>query len=332
MIELDGTYGEGGGQIVRTAVALSAVTQTPVEITNIRNGRPKPGLSYQHVRAIEALAHIVNAETSGVKVGSNGISFKPHEIRGGSFQVDIGTAGSITLLMQCLLPAMVHAKANVVLEVRGGTDVKWSPTIDYLRHVALPAFSQFGLQSSLDCNRRGYYPKGGGVAALEVHPGRLMPAHMVQKKTAQVCGISHCSNLPEHVARRQAKAASEVLKDAGFDSDIDVEAFSAPSTGSGITLYAGHKGGSALGERGLRAEVVGRSAAEELVKELESDASVDVHLADQLIPYIALAGGSFLARELSGHARTNIWTAKHFLDIDISILENDLVKVEAPPQ
>jgi RNA 3'-terminal phosphate cyclase (ATP) len=332
MIELDGSYGEGGGQIVRTAVALSAVTEAHVKITNIRKGRLKPGLSYQHVKAIEALALITNAETSGVAVGSSDIIFKPHEIRGGSYSIDIGTAGSITLLMQCLLPAMVHAKDDVAIDVRGGTDVKWSPTIDYLRHVALPAFSRFGLQSSLDCSRRGYYPKGGGVATLEVHPGRLKHAHIEPEKTKQVCGISHCSNLPEHVAKRQAEAASEALKDVGFDSTIDLEVLKAPSTGSGISLWAGLKGGSALGERGLRAEVVGRNAAEELVRELDSDASVDVHLADQLIPYIALAGGSFSARELSNHARTNIWTAKHFLDIDISILENEIVKIEAAPK
>jgi RNA 3'-terminal phosphate cyclase (ATP) len=328
MIEVDGSYGEGGGQIVRTAVALSSVTGSPVRIRNIRKGRTRPGLTHQHVRAIEALALLTGARKSGVLVGSDEITFEPNFIRGGNYRIDIGTAGSITLLLQCLLPAIVYASEKVLLEVRGGTDVAWSPTIDYLRHVALLAFSRFGVRCNLTCKRRGYYPRGGGSATVEVHPGKLIPAHLKAEKLSHVRGITHCSNLPEHVADRQGKSACQVLEDAGYRVEMDMEVLKCPSTGSGITLWAGYKGGSALGKRGVSALVVGSTAANELLFELESDASVDVHLGDQLIPYLVLAGGSFTVREITRHARTNIWTARHFVDVDVSVTENGIFKVE----
>ncbi|MHC1630999.1 MAG: RNA 3'-terminal phosphate cyclase [Methanotrichaceae archaeon] len=319
MIEIDGSHGEGGGQIVRTAVALSAVVRSPIKITKIRCDRPNPGLSFQHVRAIEILARITNARTEGVTPGSAEVIFEPDEIRGGRYEIDIGTAGSLTLLIQCLLPALVHADGPTVLRVRGGTDVKWSPTIDYLYHVALPTFGLFGAESRLSWSQRGYYPRGGGMAVLEVMPSKLKSADLKPAASKSVKGISHCSNLPEHVAQRQADAAIQVLDVAGYDLSIKTEVLKGPSTGSGITLWSGHVGASALGERGLRAEKVGTLAAEEMLNELDSGASVDVHLADQLVPYLALAGGSYTARQISEHTRTNIWTANQFLDSNISV-------------
>jgi RNA 3'-terminal phosphate cyclase (ATP) len=329
MIEIDGSFGEGGGQIVRTAVALSAVTGDPVRITRIRMGRTKPGLSPQHVTAILALAKVTNAEIEGVKPRSSEMLFQPGEIRGGRYEVDIGTAGSITLLMQCLLPALVFADAPTVLTVRGGTDVKWSPTIDYLSHVALFAFAKFGVQSQLSCARRGYYPKGGGVATLEVVPGSLKRADLLAVEPMLVEGISHSSNLPEHVAKRQSETAVEVLEMAGFDAKIRCKTEKGPTTGSGITLWSGQKGASALGAPGLRAEKVGAFAAEEMAAELRSKAAVDRHLADQLVPYLALAGGSYTAPEASRHASTNIWTVSRFLDVEISAEGGDVATFRA---
>ncbi len=318
MIEIDGSFGEGGGQIVRTAVALSAVTGDPVRITRIREGRKKPGLSPQHVTAISALAAVAEAEIEGSKPGSAEVTFRPGEIRGGERKVDIGTAGSITLLMQCLLPALVFADSPATLTVRGGTDVKWSPTIDYLSQVALPAFAEFGVRARLSCQRRGYYPRGGGVATLKVDPGALRRADLLASGPGGVEGVSHSSNLPQHVAERQSEAAARVLLRAGFDAQIRCETENVPSTGSGITLWSDRKGASALGERGLRAEKVGASAAEEMVAELGSKAAVDRYLADQLVPYLALAGGSYSAPQISRHASTNIWTVTRFLDVEIS--------------
>ncbi|MDD5767311.1 MAG: RNA 3'-terminal phosphate cyclase [Methanothrix sp.] len=329
MIEIDGSFGEGGGQIVRTAVALSAVTGDPVRITRIREGRKNPGLSPQHVTSILALAKVANARIEGARPRSPEITFRPGEIKGGRHEIDIGTAGSITLLLECLLPALVFADSPSTLAVRGGTDVKWSPTIDYLSHVALLAFAEFGVQSRLSCIRRGYYPQGGGIVILEVVPGKLKRADLSVPEPNAVEGSSHSSNLPEHVARRQAKAAVEILERSGFDAEIRCETGELPSTGSGITLWSGRKGSSALGERGLPAETVGASAAEEMVAELRTKAAVDRYLADQLVPYLALVGGSYTAPEVSRHASTNIWTATRFLDVEISALEGEVVTFRA---
>lgn len=342
MIEIDGSFGEGGGQIVRTSVALSAVTGKPVRITRIRQGRPKPGLAAQHAQALRALAEICDAGTSGVKPGSPEIVFTPGRIRGGRYRIEIGTAGSVTLLMQCLLPALLCADRPSSLQIQGGTDVQWSPAVDYFKKVFLPALSSFGARVSLAVLQRGYYPRGQGEVLLQVEPARLLASHLerpdcrrqtIQNQIIQnmqsnpstrsvVQGVSHCSNLPEHVAVRQAESAEQALEQAGFPAQIRREAVLLPSLGSGITLWSGYKGASSLGERGLPAEKVGKRAAEELIIELKSPATVDVHLADQLIPYLALAGGCYTVREISLHARTNIWTAAHFLDRRIEIKED----------
>jgi len=330
MMEIDGSFGEGGGQIVRTAAALSAVTGTPVSIKNIRKGRPKPGLAPQHVEALLALARLCNAQTKGVEPGSSQIAFHPGKVKGGSCRAEIGTAGSVTLLMQCLLPAMLTAQEPVSLEVSGGTDVKWSPTIDYFRHVFLPALSCFGARARLELRQRGYYPRGQGSVLLKAEPSVLRAAHLTARDSAKgVEGISHCSNLPEHVARRQAESASRVLREAGLFSSIGQEILRLPSTGSGITLWSGFKGGSALGSRGLPAEEVGERAATELAIEMRSAAIVDTHLCDQLIPYLAMAGGSYAVREISAHTRTNIWTAGQFFKRRIGISLEDIFMVMA---
>ena len=336
MIEIDGSYGEGGGQIVRTAVALSAVTGKAVRIKRIRQDRPKPGLAPQHAQAILALARLCGGRASGIEPGSSEIAFEPGEICGGSYRVDIGTAGSVTLLMQCLLPAMLKSSGSTSLEVHGGTDVSWSPTVDYFRSVFLPALARFGVSASLELKQRGYYPKGQGSVLLKIEPDTLKPArfealHGVVTARPAVQGISHSSNLPMHVAKRQAEAATLALMQAGFEAGVALEALQLTSTGSGITLWSGCKGGSALGARGLPAERVGKKAADDLILELESGAAVDIHLADQLVPYLALAGGSCTVRQVSMHARTNIWTARHFLDAEIKVEEagGALFRIEA---
>jgi RNA 3'-terminal phosphate cyclase (ATP) len=329
MIEIDGSYGEGGGQIVRTATALSAVTGKPIRIRNIRQGRPRPGLAPQHVHAILALSEICNGRTAGVEPLSQEIVFEPGCVKGGSYDVNIGTAGSITLLFQCLLPAMLKSERPITLKAHGGTDVKWSPTIDYFMHVFLSALKEFGAQVTVRVHQRGYYPKGQGSATISVEPGDLRPADLTIQDTQIIKGLSHSSNLPEHVARRQADAAAETLKGAGFDAKVSAEVLSLQSVGSGITLWSGYKGTSALGERGVRAEAVGKAAAEEIIKELRSDASVDVHLADQLIPYIALAGGGYTTREISMHTRTNVWTAGHFLEREVGVFEGKTCEIRA---
>jgi len=317
-MEVDGSYGEGGGQIIRTATALSAVTGTPLRIRNIRKGRKNPGLAAQHATAIEALATLCSAKTKGVVHGSLEITFEPGKISGGSYRIDIGTAGSITLLAQCLLPAALMADGPVSLEIRGGTDVRWSPSIDYFTYVFLPALNEFGARVEVECSQRGYYPRGGGTVHLSIDPGNLKPCSL-ERVSNPIKGLSHCSGLPEHVAQRQSQAAIDTFRQVGLEAEIPIQILKAPSIGSGITLWSGYKGAGALGERGIRAEEVGSSSARAMIAEVQSPSSVDVHLADQLVPYLALAGGSYTVRDISMHAKTNVWTAGLFLGEKISI-------------
>ena len=347
MIRIDGSYGEGGGQIIRTAVALSAVTGTEVTISNIRSNRPKPGLKAQHMSAIRTAADMTCARISGLKSGSTELTFSPGDISGGHYNIDIGTAGSITLLLQCLMPVASAAQESVSLDITGGTDVAWSPPIDYMAHVLVPVLASMGLKCSIELYRRGYYPRGGGRVTAIIWPSVLEAVNLEKEKdkdkegdkgneneawkeTCTVSGISHSSNLPPHVARRQADAAAQALEKAGYVSSIDSRPSSFHSTGSGITLWCGHAGGSALGKRGLPAEKVGRMAAREIIAELDSWAAVDVHLADQLIPYMGLArGGSFTVREVSGHTRTNIWVVEQFLGVEFRVerMEDRLFRI-----
>jgi RNA 3'-terminal phosphate cyclase (ATP) len=197
--------------------------------------------------------------------------------------------------------------------------------VDYFKNVFLTALSFFGVKARVQILRRGYYPRGQGQVLLEVEPAPLKPGHISYESFAAarniVSGISHCSNLPQHVAERQAASAIERLHESGYVAEILQEVSRLPSTGSGITIWTAGKGASSLGERGLPAEKVGQRAAEEMERELCSPAAVDVHLADQLIPYLALAGGSYSVREISRHTKTNIWTAGHFLEAKIEIKE-----------
>ena len=323
MITIDGSYGEGGGQIIRTSIALSIVTKSDVTIRNIRSNRPEPGLKAQHLNAVKTAVAMTNAKVTGLKPGSTELTFKPHGIHSGYYEVDIGTAGSITLLLQCLMPAAVITTGPIILDITGGTDVAWSPPVDYLSNVLLPLLTAMGMDYNMQVLKRGYYPRGGGKVRFEIDPSKLTIMD-IERESCTIKGISHCSNLPEHVVRNQEQSAKIALEHVGYGSSIGMESSHFLSTGSGITLWCGHIGSAALGKRGLPAKKVGRTAANEMIKELDSGASVDVHLADQLIPYLGLArGGSFCVREVSEHTRTNIWVVEQFLDVTFNIEERE---------
>ncbi len=336
MLEINGAYGEGGGQILRTALTLSALTQTPVSVTNIRANRPKPGLSAQHVAAIRAVAELCNARTSELEVGARTIEFVPGEIRGGEFKFDIGTAGSITLVLQaCVLPAL-HAGQNIKLTITGGTDVKWSPPIDHFKHLFLKLMEKMNVHVELEIVDRGYYPKGGGVVEVNILPiTEFKPLQIPERgEVKKISGIINLTGLPSHISNRIENSAVTKLtsyQNVNITKDIrDCE----PSQGTGITLWAETEhsvlGASALGERGVPAEKVGSSAAEGLVHELECGGSVDVHAADQLLPYLGIAGGEFTVRELSSHAKTNIWLIEQFIDnkFEVEQIDSGLWKVK----
>ena len=329
MIKIDGTYGEGGGQIIRTAIALAAITGEEVEIENIRANRPNPGLSAQHLHAVKAVEKLSGGRTEGLELRSTRLKFAPGALNGFEGEIDIGTAGSITLLLQCLIPVAVFADSETKVRIRGGTDVKWSPPMDFYTEVFLKAIREMGCDVHLDLKRRGYYPKGDGLVEAKITPSHQLKGIVLveseRTREGVVKGISHSCGLPAHVAERQAKAAESVLNAAGYDSaiKIEIENGGGRTTGCGITLWKGYKSGSALGERGKRAERVGEEAARNIIKELESASAstVDVYLADQLIPYIALANGKseMRVREMTKHLETNMYVTKKFLDVEFEI-------------
>ncbi len=314
MIRIDGSYGEGGGQILRTAIALSCLTGEPVEVFNIRANRPKPGLMAQHLKGIEAAKIISNAEVEGLRLGSTKVVFKPKSLKGGKFKIDIGTAGSVTLILQTILLPSLAADKESFFEIRGGTDVSWSPSVDYVKNVTFRALGELGADVDIELVRRGYYPKGGGLVRVNVSPSKLEGVVFERIDCEKVKGVSHSSNLPAHVPKRQAESARRVLKEAGYDVEIDIEVRNDFSTGSGITLWCGYKGSVSLGEKGKRAELVGEEAARELLNELASDVAFDKHLADQVMVFAAVSSGSteYTTSEITMHAVSNKYVIESF--------------------
>jgi RNA 3'-phosphate cyclase len=338
LIEIDGSHGEGGGQILRTSVSLAALTMKPVRIFNIRAGRPKPGLKRQHLSGIKLTGELVDASIEGLEVGSTEISFIPNQRRGGVFSIDVGTAGSISLILQAVLPPAVLAPNPITFQIRGGTDVKWSPPVDYLKNVFCPLLGQLGTSIEIEQKKRGHYPRGGGEILAKVTPTTELNSLSRIKfgELSKVTGISHCVRLPAHVAERQASSAEEIIRER-FDIDISIETEtyskkedSHLSPGSGIVLWADGSNGARLGtdqlgDRGVRAEVVGKKAAEQLVHEISSGRAIDSHLADMIVPYLAVAKGvsEIGISEVTSHLTTNLWTIDQILSTPMS-LEGDI--------
>jgi len=328
VLVIDGSYGEGGGQILRTALSLSALLGRPVRITNIRARRPRPGLQPQHLACVQALQRITSARVSGAHLDSTELEFFPGKVRGGSYTVNIGTAGSVTLLLHCVLPPLLFADAPSRLRVIGGTDVEHAPTYDYLANVFVPWIGRMGARVSVHLKRRGYYPRGGGVVEVEVEPvSSLRPLRLTEfVEDFAVVGVSHAGALPEHVAERQRAAAEKRLRGAGYDANIEVVTYSRSEVlcpGSGITLWTDSMpiGASSLGSKGVVAEAVGKRAANYLIHQLDSRRPVDMHMGDQLIPYLALAEGKSVIRvtEATMHLVTNLWVVEQMLGVKAEV-------------
>ncbi len=332
MIEIDGSYGEGGGQILRTAISLSALAQKPVRIVNIRAGRPNPGLKRQHIAGIDLTSQIVGAEVKGLEIGSTEIYFNPSEIISGNFSYDIGTAGSISLVLQAVLPPAILSDKPMNFSLKGGTDVKWSPPVDYLREIFVPVVQRMGANLNIIQHRRGHYPKGGGQVEVTVFPvPKLSPVNFLEfGKVSAISGISHCVRLPGHVADRQANTVEKELTSRNLKFDrIERESYQKNSdphlgAGSGIVLWAEsasgiRMGADSLGERGKPAEKVGTEAVNNLLQELATGRAVDSHLSDMLVPYLALADGPSQVgvTEVTSHLMTNIWVAEKILGASI---------------
>ena len=331
MIELDASYGEGGGQLLRTALALAALTGSAVRLVNVRAGRARPGLAPQHLAAVRALAVLCDARCEGVELRATAFSFEPRAaVEGGELRVDVGTAGSVTLVLQALLPLLLSARSASRVVVTGGTDVRQAPTWDYFREVLLGLLGRMGLRLRATVVRRGYYPRGGGEVVVEVEPGRPRPLLLPPSSGSWgVLGEAHVAHLPVEIAERMRGAARAALPGrASIRARLQLPE-EAIGTGGAITLWAqasaGLAGASRVAERGVRAEALGAAVGAELAADIASGASLDVHAADQILVYTALADGpsSFSVREVSSHARTAMWLIGQFLPVRFALEQRD---------
>ena len=315
MIEIDGSYGEGGGQIIRTSLTLSAITQKAVRITDIRANRPNPGLQAQHLTACKAVRNVCRGTLSHAEVGSTELTFEPGPIVGGRYEFDIGTAGSVTLVAQTLIPILLGASKESELKIIGGTHVMKSPGYDYFEQVFLPGARRFGACLESKMVRLGFYPKGGGMIELKINPSKLSgcadwPSDDHARVLIRLCG------LPVGIGVREKKIF--VQNQIEHVSIYEDEAL---SVGNAVSAWKGLRGAYSLGEKGKRAEAVAQEALDALNKEKYD---VDMHLADQLLVYGALAQGGtkYATSSISGHLRTNAYTISRFLDRKIELAED----------
>jgi RNA 3'-phosphate cyclase len=311
MIEIDGSVGEGGGQVMRTSLTLSALLGEPVRLSNIRKGREKPGMMAQHFTVVRALQQITGAEIEGAKLGSTELVFKPGKVCAGEYSFDIETAGSVVLVLQAAMPALMNAGSKSRISLTGGTHVLRCPNFDEFHETFLPAAHAMGCGFSAKIVEPGFFPKGGGKAEAEVSPSGPKPHDFVEREREnELECIIRSSNLPLHVAEREAAEVKKHFPGAA------VRRFDArsKSTGNAVTLHSGFLAANALGAPGKSAESVAKEACAKMKAELDSGACVDMHLADQLLLYMALAGkGSLLASELTAHTQTNMIIIEKFL-------------------
>jgi RNA 3'-terminal phosphate cyclase (ATP) len=320
-VRIDGSQGEGGGQILRTAISLSAVTGTPVEVTGIRAKRENPGLRPSHLAAVKVVADLFGARVENLQVGAEWVRFSPSAGRfaGGPRRVDIGTAGSISLTLMAAIPAVSLSGNSLEIEITGGTDVRASPTIDYLRYVVSEAYRSAGIKFSLDVLKRGYYPKGVGIVRATIEPCKgPAPAEFLNGRAVAPRITSVCSQLPKHVAERQISSALLSLEKRGIKCTNYAASFeTALSPGTSILVYSVSDfggpfvGGDSIGEVGKRAEQVGQEAAAKYLESTLAGAAVDPFLADMLVLPMCLAKGisRYRTSRVTEHLRTNLQVA-----------------------
>jgi RNA 3'-terminal phosphate cyclase (ATP) len=327
VIEIDGSFGEGGGQILRTSLALSLVTGQPCRIQNIRAARKKSGLLRQHLTAVNAAAEIGQAKVEGASLASRELTFSPGSVTAGSYHFAVGSAGSTTLVLQTILPALVIASKPSTLVLEGGTHNPHAPPFDFLQKSFLPVLNRMGPTISADLERPGFYPAGGGKFTVTIKPARrLSPIQLLQRGEIRRCGATAIvAGLPQHIAERELKVVREKL--AWPDDALRVEVFpDGPGNILMLEIQSEHitEIFTGFGERGVRAETVAEGVIALVQAYLDSIAPVGNLLADQLVVPFALAGGgSFKTLLLSRHAQTNIEVVKMFLNVEVNVRAED---------
>jgi RNA 3'-terminal phosphate cyclase (ATP) len=331
MIIIDGSTGEGGGQVLRTSLGLSLVTGRPFRIENIRAGRPKPGLMRQHMTAVGAAAHISGGKVSGDTIGSRELTFEPGSVQAGEYEFAVGTAGSATLVLQTVLPALMVAAGPSRLTLKGGTHNPWSPPFDFLAKAFLPLLNRIGPTISAKLVRPGFYPAGGGEFTVEITPaadGRLRPLELMDRgEIVSRRARAIVAQLPELIAQRELKVIEKKLGWAG-DSLAVEQANDSIGPGNIIMLEIASQHVTevftAFGERDVRAEAVAYKAVDEARAYLAAGVPVGPHLADQLLVPMALAGsGCFRTVAPTRHTTTNIEVIQKFMDVAISITRSE---------
>ncbi|MFA6530746.1 MAG: RNA 3'-terminal phosphate cyclase [Candidatus Micrarchaeia archaeon] len=317
MIEIDGSHGEGGGQIIRTSMTLSAITKKPVRISNIRANRPNPGLQMQHLTAVKAVRNICRGTLEGAELGSTSLTFVPGDIIGGNYDFNILTAGSTSLVAQTIIPIALCAEKPSVFRIIGGTHVMKSPSYDYLEKIFVPAIRLFGANVTCELLKSGYYPRGGGEIEIKVHPSKLAaPKSFESEKDVSV--FIRLSNLPLSIGIREKKIF--VQNDI---ETVKIREEQAVDPGNALIAWAGLRGAYSLGEKSKRAEVVAQEAYDEIIAALDYD--IDKHLADQLLVYAALSEGktSFTCPEITDHLKTNAEILSKFVERKIRLDEKN---------
>jgi RNA 3'-phosphate cyclase len=338
IIEVDGSYLEGGGQIARTSIALAAITKKPCHIFNIRKGRKEPGLKTQHLTGIRAVAELCNGKLENAKLGSTEIWFYPGKIQTKRLEIKIETAGSIALCLQSLMIPTAQAEDKIEILFKGGaTETHYAPTLGYFENVLFPILQKMNYKIELEIRKHGYYPVGGSEVKVVIYPAKqLKPIELIERGSLQrISGLSYASKFLEKtkVAERQTKIAETILKRLNVPIEIETKYFDTASPGCSIDLFAicenSILGANSLGIRGKPAEKVGEEAANSLMKHINSNACLDEHMADQILPYIAVARNSkvFVA-EITNHCKTNISVIEKFLLVKFNISKERMISVK----
>ncbi|HWM90947.1 MAG TPA: RNA 3'-terminal phosphate cyclase [Thermoanaerobaculia bacterium] len=341
MLELDGSHGEGGGQILRSSLALSMVTGMPVRIRNIRARRSKPGLMRQHLVAVQAAARIGSARVTGAEIGLSTLTFIPGEVKPGEHELSVGSAGSTTLVLQTVLPALLCASEPSLLIVEGGTHNPMAPPFEFLDRAYLPLVNRMGPRVQAELERPGFYPAGGGRAVVSIEPAPASTPRLSGFELLERGEVRHrqatalISRLPRHIAERELE---EVKSLTGWDS-LEVREVETPGPGNAVLLTVESACVTEVfvgfGRRGVPAEQVAGGAVREMQRYLDAGVPVGEHLADQLLLLLALAGsGAFATLPLSGHATTQVDLIPRFLDVAIRVEEavgdRQIVRITAP--
>jgi RNA 3'-terminal phosphate cyclase (ATP) len=325
MLLIDGSSGEGGGQILRSALALSMVTGTPFRIEKIRAGRSRPGLLRQHLTAVQAACDVAQADIEGAAIGSTCLSFAPRGVRPSSSTFSVGTAGSTTLVLQTILLPLLLAPGPSSVAFEGGTHNPFAPPFDFLAQAYMPLLARMGAQAQLRLERPGFYPAGGGRFTVQVQPcAHLAPIELLERgEPLRRRARAIVANLPRHIGEREIEVIGRLT---GWPAEeLCVESMSDGRGPGNVVLLKVEfehvtEVFTGFGERGVRAEVVAERAVDEYRRYLEAGAPVGEHLADQLMLPLAIAGGgAFRTMPLTPHAQTHLELIGKFLDVAVAV-------------